>query len=309
MGEEQKSNVILKMQHISKAYGGIKALDDVELEVKRGEILCLLGENGAGKSTLMKILSGVVIPNEGEVFLEGEKINIKNPNIAHEYGISTVHQELIQFPDMTIMENIYAGRYPKKNGLIDFKELRHRTEALMDELGIHFDPGEYVRNLSVAQRQLVEIMKALSFHSKIIIFDEPTSSLTSEETNILFKIIADLKKKGISQIYISHRLEDIFAIGDRISVLRDGKNSGGGMVKDMDSDQVIALMVGRNIENQFPKEKTEIGDVILKVENINNKNVKNASFELRRGEVLGFGGLVGAGRSRTDAGCYGIGQG
>lgn len=297
MGEEQKSNVILKMQHISKAYGGIKALDDVEFEVKRGEILCLLGENGAGKSTLMKILSGVVIPNEGEVFLEGEKINIKNPNIAHEYGISTVHQELIQFPDMTIMENIYAGRYPKKNGLIDFKELRHRTEALMDELGIHFDPGEYVRNLSVAQRQLVEIMKALSFHSKIIIFDEPTSSLTSEETNILFKIIADLKKKGISQIYISHRLEDIFAIGDRISVLRDGKNSGGGMVKDMDSDQVIALMVGRNIENQFPKEKAEIGDVILKVENISNKNVKNASFELRRGEVLGFGGLVGAGRS------------
>lgn len=291
------AETILKMEHISKVYGGIKALDDVELTVQRGEILCLLGENGAGKSTLMKILSGVVVPNHGEIFLEGSKIHVKNPSDAHAYGISTVHQELIQFPDMTIMENIYIGRYPKKNGLIDFGELKEMTLRLMDELGIHFDPFEYIRNLSVAQRQLVEIMKALSFHAKIIIFDEPTSSLTSEETAILFHIISDLKKKGISQIYISHRLEDIFAIGDRITVLRDGKNSGGGMVKDLDNDQVIGLMVGRNIENQFPKEATEIGDVVLKVEDINNEKVKHASFTLRKGEVLGFGGLVGAGRT------------
>lgn len=285
------------MRHISKIYGGIKALDNVDLELRKGEILCLLGENGAGKSTLMKILSGVVQPNEGEIELEGKTMAIRNPHIAHEYGISTVHQELIQFPDMTIMENIYVGRYPKKNGLVDFKELRRMTEALMDELGIHFEPNEYIRNLSVAQRQLVEIMKALSFDSKIIIFDEPTSSLTSEETAILFRIIADLKKRGISQIYISHRLEDIFAIGDRIAVLRDGKNSGGGMVSDLNTDQIISLMVGRNVDNQFPKESTEIGDVVLRVENICNERVKNASFELRRGEVLGFGGLVGAGRS------------
>lgn len=285
------------MRHISKIYGGIKALDNVDLELRKGEILCLLGENGAGKSTLMKILSGVVQPNEGEIELEGRTMAIRNPHIAHEYGISTVHQELIQFPDMTIMENIYVGRYPKKNGLVDFKELRRMTAALMDELGIHFEPNEYIRNLSVAQRQLVEIMKALSFDSKIIIFDEPTSSLTSEETAILFRIIADLKKRGISQIYISHRLEDIFAIGDRIAVLRDGKNSGGGMVSDLNTDQIISLMVGRNVDNQFPKERTEIGDVVLRVENICNERVKNASFELRRGEVLGFGGLVGAGRS------------
>lgn len=246
---------------------------------------------------MMKILSGVVPPSAGEIFLNGQKIDLKNPEIAHHYGISTVYQELIQFSDMTIMENIFVGRYPKKNGLVDFSELKKRTLELMDELNIHFEPDEYIRNLSVAQRQLVEIMKAVSFHSKIIIFDEPTSSLTTEETAILFRIIDDLKKKNISMIYISHRLEDIFAIGDRITVLRDGRNSGGGMVKELNTDQVIALMVGRNVENQFPKKKVTIGKEILRVEHIQNEKVKDASFSLRKGEVLGFGGLVGAGRT------------
>lgn len=291
------SQTILKMQGISKVYGGIKALDKVDLTLEEGEILCLLGENGAGKSTLMKILSGVVQPSEGEIFLYDKKVELKNPSIAHQHGISTVYQELIQFPDMTIMENIYMGRYPKKAGLVDFNELKKRTLALMDELDIHFDPDAYIRDLSVAQRQLVEIMKAVSYDSKIIIFDEPTSSLTAEETEILFRIIAALKKKKVSLIYISHRLEDIFAIGDRITVLRDGKNSGGGMVKDLNTDQVISLMVGRNLENQFPKAKVEIGKEILRVEHITNEKVKDASFSLRRGEVLGFGGLVGAGRT------------
>lgn len=291
------SKTILQMKGISKRYGGITALDNVEFDLLEGEILCLLGENGAGKSTLMKILSGVVPPSAGEIFLNGQKIDLKNPEIAHHYGISTVYQELIQFPDMTIMENIFVGRYPKKNGLVDFSELKKRTLELMDELNIHFEPDEYIRNLSVAQRQLVEIMKAVSFHSKIIIFDEPTSSLTTEETAILFRIIDDLKKKNISMIYISHRLEDIFAIGDRITVLRDGRNSGGGMVKELNTDQVIALMVGRNVENQFPKKKVPIGEEILRVEHIQNEKVKDASFSLRKGEVLGFGGLVGAGRT------------
>lgn len=291
------SKTILQMKGISKRYGGITALDNVEFDLLEGEILCLLGENGAGKSTLMKILSGVVPPSAGEIFLNGQKIDLKNPEIAHHYGISTVYQELIQFSDMTIMENIFVGRYPKKNGLVDFSELKKRTLELMDELNIHFEPDEYIRNLSVAQRQLVEIMKAVSFHSKIIIFDEPTSSLTTEETAILFRIIDDLKKKNISMIYISHRLEDIFAIGDRITVLRDGRNSGGGMVKELNTDQVIALMVGRNVENQFPKKKVPIGEEILRVEHIQNEKVKDASFSLRKGEVLGFGGLVGAGRT------------
>ena len=200
------ANTILKMEGISKSYGGIKALDNVRLELQEGEILCLLGENGAGKSTLMKILSGVVLPGSGEMYLNGQKIHIRNPQLAHEYGISTVYQELVQFSDMTIMENIFMGRYPKKNGFVDFKELRNMTLRLMDELDIHFEPGEYIRNLSVAQRQLVEIMKAVSFNSKIIIFDEPTSSLTMEETAILFRIIAGLKKKKIFMIFAFLRI-------------------------------------------------------------------------------------------------------
>lgn len=245
----------------------------------------------------MKILSGVIEPSEGEIFLEDKKINIKNPNIAHHLGISTVHQELVQFADMTIMENIYMGRYPKKGGLVDFKTLKEKTLALMDSLDIHFNPFSYIRDLSVAQRQMVEIMKAVSFDSKIIIFDEPTSSLTTEETTVLFRIIADLKSRGISMVYISHRLEDIFAIGDRITVLRDGRNSGGGMVSELNTDQVISLMVGRNVENQFPKVHVDIGEEILRVEHISNEYVKDASFVLHKGEILGFGGLVGAGRT------------
>jgi len=291
------TNTVLKMQGISKVYGGIRALDKVDFELVKGEILCLLGENGAGKSTLMKILSGVVQPSEGEVYLNDKKVDISHPNIAHQMGISTVHQELVQFSDLTIMENIYMGRYPKTNGLVNFHKLKEKTLQLMDELDIHFNPHTYIRDMSVAQRQLVEIMKAVSFDSQIIIFDEPTSSLTTEETEILFRIIADLKQRGISIIYISHRLEDIFAIGDRITVLRDGKNSGGGIVSEMDTDRVISLMVGRNVDNQFPKVKGDIGEEILRVEHISNDKVKDISFHLRKGEVLGFGGLVGAGRT------------
>lgn len=285
------------MEGISKNYGGVKAVQDVNLELYKGELLCLLGENGAGKSTLMKVLSGVIQPTSGKIFIDNKEVNVSNPNIAYELGISTVHQELVQFSDMTISENIYIGRYTKKNGLVDFKALRDMTLKLMEELNIYFDPDAYIRGLSVAQRQLVEIMRAVSFDSKIIIFDEPTASLTSEETNILFRIIKDLKRKGVSIIYISHRMEDIFKIGDRIVVLRDGRNSGGGLVKDLNIDKVIELMVGRSLEKQFPKEEIEIGEEILEVKNFNNEDVKDASFTLRRGEILGFGGLVGSGRT------------
>lgn len=285
------------MKAISKNFGGVKALQDVDLDLHQGELLCLLGENGAGKSTLMKILSGVIQPTAGDILINGQKVNITDPHAAHLMGISTVYQELVQFPDMTIAENIFMGRYPKKNGLVDFKALREKTLALMDELDIRFDPEAYIRSLSIAQRQLVEIIKAISFDSKIVIFDEPTSSLTSEETAILFRIIGSLKDKGVSIIYISHRMEDIFTIGDRIVVLRDGKNSGSGLVKDLNVDSVIEMMVGRSLERQYPKEHAEIGEEILRVENITNECVKNASFSLRKGEVLGFGGLVGAGRT------------
>ncbi|MDR7871391.1 MAG: sugar ABC transporter ATP-binding protein [Tissierellaceae bacterium] len=285
------------MKGISKSYGGVQALQDVDLELYHGELLCLLGENGAGKSTLMKVLSGVIQPTKGDIFINDEKVNITNPNVAHSLGISTVHQELVQFPDMKISENIFMGRYPKKKGIVSFKALRKTTLDLMDKLNIHFDPDAYIRSLSIAQRQLVEIMKAISFNSKIIIFDEPTASLTREETNILFRIIGELKSRGVSIIYISHRMEDIFTIGDRIVVLRDGKNSGSGLVEDLDVDRVIEMMVGRSLDKQFPKEHIEIGEEIFRVENITNEHVKNASFTLKKGEILGFGGLVGAGRT------------
>ncbi|WP_288550434.1 sugar ABC transporter ATP-binding protein [uncultured Brachyspira sp.] len=289
--------LILKMEGITKSFSGIKALDNVNLDLYEGETLCLLGENGAGKSTLMKILSGVITPSKGNIYLYGNKINIKNPSIAHKMGISTVYQELIQFSDMNVMENLFIGRYPKKYGFVNFNALKRMTIKLMEELNIFISPTAYIRDLSIAKRQLIEIMKAVSFNSKIIIFDEPTSSLTLEESNILFDIIKRLKSKNISLIYISHRLEDIFYIGDRIIVLRDGANSGGGLVKYLDNDKVVSLMVGRDIKNQFPKLQAKLGDEILRVENIENEKVHKASFVLKRGEILGFGGLIGAGRS------------
>ena len=294
---EIMAETLLEMQGITKQYGGILALDSVNFKLYQGELLCLLGENGAGKSTLMKILSGVEQPSAGEIVFAGAKVNIPNADKAHLLGISTVYQELVQFPDMTISENIFMGRHPKKMGLCSFKELRKMTLALMNQVNIHFDPDTYIRNLSVAQRQLVEIMKAVSFNAKVIIFDEPTSSLTREETDILFRIIAQLKADGVSIIYISHRLEDIFAIGDRAVVLRDGRNSGEGLVKDLSRDDIISMMVGRSLENQFPKEKVAPGSEVLRVEGITNQWVKGASFTLRKGEVLGFGGLIGAGRT------------
>ena len=257
----------------------------------------MLGENGAGKSTLIKILSGVEKPTSGEIELNGKSIILKDPKSAHEAGFSTVYQEMVQLPRMTIAENIFIGRYPLKNGLIDFAKLQQMTLALMDRLDIHFDPNVKIGALSIAQRQLVEIMKALSFDSQVIIFDEPTSSLTNEETTILFRIIRNLKEEGISIIYISHRLEDVFEIGDRAMVLRDGENSGDGMVKDLTNDDIIAMMVGRSLKNRFPKRKAKIGKEILRVEHIINPRVKDVSFTLHEGEVLGFGGLVGAGRS------------
>ena len=289
---------VLKMENISKSFGGIKALNNVNLILYEGETLCLLGENGAGKSTLIKIISGIITPDSGSITLYDQKISIKSPDMAHKYGISTVHQELVQFSDMTVMENIFIGRYPKKYGFINYSLLRRMTVKLMEQINIFISPSAYIRDLSIAQRQLIEIIKAISFNSNIIIFDEPTSSLTLEETQILFDIIKRLKDKNISLIYISHRLEDIFSIGDRIVVLRDGMNSGDGFIKELNQDKVISLMVGRDIQNQFPKlEIDNIDKEILRVENINNDKIHNASFILKKGEILGFGGLIGAGRS------------
>ena len=274
---------VLEMKNISKNFGGVHALSDVTLELKKGEVLCLVGENGAGKSTLMKILSGVVKPTSGSILLNGNEVHIENPTQAYQLGISIVHQELVQIPYMSIAENIYIGRYPKKMGQIDFAQLRKNTLDLMDRLDVHFDPDSKISRYSVAHRQLIEILKALSYNSSVIIFDEPTAALTTDECEILYRIVRDLKKQGISIIFISHRMADIFEIGDRVHVLRDGKTSGGGMVSELSEKEIVRMMVGRTLDQQFGEKNNTPGEVVLEVRNLTNERLHGISFSLRKG--------------------------
>ena len=297
---------ILKMKNIDKSYGGIHALKNVSIELKRGEVLCLCGENGAGKSTLMKILSGVESATSGEIYVDGKRVVISKPIDAFNLGISMVHQELIQIVDMTIAENIYVGRYKMKGGLIDSKALKEDTEELLSRLGLHFDPNSMVRQYSIANRQLIEIAKALSHELSIIIFDEPTAALTIEETENLYRIIRKLKTDGIAVILISHRMEDIFAVGDRVAVLKDGENSGILDVATATTDDIVRLMIGRQMTQQFPKKTNEIGDIVLEVCHIKNDRVHDVSFKLRKGEILGIAGLVGAGRTELLRAVFGV---
>lgn len=297
---------ILEMNHISKAYGGIHALNDVSLSLKKGEVLCLCGENGAGKSTLMKILAGVETPTSGEIFIDGMQVHIAKPIDAIHLGISMVHQELVQIEDMSIAENIFIGRYETRNGFIDEKALRSRTLELMERLNIKFEPNSLIRQYSVAHRQLIEIVKALSHEASIIIFDEPTAALTLEETETLYKIIRHLREEKIAVILISHRMEDIYAVGDRVQVLRDGEVSGGGEVSELSVDDIVKLMVGRQITQQFPEKTNRQGEVLMTVNHLDNNNIYDISFELRKGEILGIGGLVGAGRTELLRAIYGL---
>ena len=291
---------LLEMRAITKIYGRTTVLDAVDFSVRSGEVHALVGENGAGKSTLMKILCGNVKPENGKIYMNGTEVRITNSREAHENGISIVYQELVQAPLLSVAENIFMGKIPhNKAGFIRNKELSEQAQAIMERIHVDFGSNDRLDSLSIAQRQMVEILKALSYNVKLIVFDEPTSSLTKEESEILFGIINQLKKDGIAVIYISHRMQEIFRLSDRITVLRDGH-----MIKTLDTkktseDEIIPLLVGRDLSNMYPKEEAQIGTEILKVENLNNKYVKDISFSLRRGEILGFGGLVGAGRTET----------
>lgn len=300
------SKEILRMSNISKKFGVVHALSNVNLTLNEGEVLCLVGENGAGKSTLMNILTGIYQPTSGEIYLNDELTTFSSPSDAYKKGLSIVHQELVQIPKLTIAENIFAGRYPKTNGLVDFEKMYKQTEELMDRINIHFDPKSTVQEYSIAQCQLIEIVKALSYDSKIIVFDEPTATLTIDESKILYGIIRKLKEQGVGVIFISHRMDDIFEIGDRVTVLKDGKNSGDGLVKDLDENKIISMMVGRTLDSQFGEKHNKPGEVVLKVENLNSDKVKNINFEVKAGEVLGFGGLIGAGRTETLQAIFGI---
>ena len=297
---------ILEMKHISKDYGGIHALRDVDFNLKKGEVLCLCGENGAGKSTLMKILTGVEKPSKGDIFLHGKLTHINKPIDAYRQGISIVHQELVQIPDMTIAENIFVGRYDKKACFIDYKALTEKTNQLMERLGIHYNPDAKIRQYSVAQRQLIEIMKALSYDSSIIVLDEPTAALTLDETKILYHIIRKLKTEGVSIIFISHRMEDIYAVGDRIYVLKDGSYSGVAEVSDVSVEDIIKMMIGRDIGQQFVQKTNKVGEILLEVNGLTNEYIEDISFQVRAGEVVGFGGLIGARRTELLQAIYGV---
>lgn len=300
------SESILEMKHICKNYNGIPVLKDVSLTLQKGEVLCLCGENGAGKSTLMKILAGVETCTSGEIVIKGERARITRPVDAYNLGISMVHQELVQIEQMTVAENIFVGRYQSKLGLVDKKGLLRKMQELMDQLGISFPPDSLVRQYSVAHRQLIEIAKALSYHASIIVFDEPTAALTTTETETLYQIIRHLKTEGIAVILISHRMEDIFAVGDRIEVLRDGEQSGCAPVKNITVDDIVKMMIGRQITQQFPNKTNKIGGKILEVKHLTNRYLTDISFTLRKGEVLGVAGLVGAGRTELLRAIFGV---
>ena len=290
---------LLQMKGISKSYGGVEVLHSVDFDLRKGEVHALVGENGAGKSTLIKILGGAVTPEKGEIILNGEQVSINgyNPAKAHSNGISTVHQELMQAPELTVAENIFMGRYQRKGLSIDWKKMRDEAQVFIDEIEPKLKAGSLLGNLSMAERQMVEIAKAISYDSQIIIFDEPTSSLSEEETKTLFSIIRGLKEKGVSIIYISHRLEEIFEITDRTTVLRDGSIVGTVDTADVDKNTIISMMVGRDLSNLYPKEIVDPGEVVLEIEHLSSKFVNDISMNVRAGEVVGLGGLVGAGRS------------
>lgn len=297
---------IIELRGLCKFYGGVKALNDVSFALERGRIHALMGENGAGKSTLIKLLSGVEEPTFGEIYFCGDRITSFSPLNAHNLGISTVYQEPIQVMAVSISENIYAGRLPKnKLGFVDKRALRDKTVSLMQSIGITLDPDALLSSLSIAQRQLVEILKAVSFDSQLIIFDEPTSSLTFEETEMLYRIIRDLKKRGVTVVYISHRLEETFALCDTVTVLRDGRFVAQKPLKELDYDAIVRLMVGRNVE-MYTRDHIPGQDVVLQAENLENDQIHGVSFSVRRGEILGIGGLVGAGRTEVLRALFGI---
>ena len=298
---------LLEIKGITKRFPGVLALDNVSLDVYPGEVLALVGENGAGKSTLMKILSGVYRKDAGEILMDGKPIDITGPLHARQLGISIIYQELNVLNNMDIAENIFVGREKKKNGLVD-KRLQHEeARALLDRVGLQIDTHTRTGSLSTAQKQMVEVAKALSVHSRMIIMDEPTSSLTDKETEMLFDITRKLRADGVAIVFISHRMNEIFQIADRIAVMRDGQMVQSAAISEVTEHDIIAAMVGRDVKNLFVKEPAPIGDTALQVRGLSTKGfLKDISFYVRAGEIVGFAGLVGAGRSEVMRAVFGI---
>ena len=287
------------MRGIVKTFPGVKALDNVSLEVNAGEVHALLGENGAGKSTLIKVLGGIYKPDAGEIYIEDKKVNIEKVTDARDLGVSIIHQELMLVPEMTVAENIYMGREVASHGFTDARTMEKKAEEFIEAFGLSFHSSDKVKSLSIANQQMVEIIKAVSFGAKIIVMDEPTSSLTDKEVEKLFDCIRDLKRKNIGIIYISHRMSELYEITDKITVLRDGEYIDTVDTRSVDQKHLIALMVGRTMSSYYTKDSTPSDDVILEVEGMKDEKgrVDDVSFALKKGEILGFSGLIGAGRS------------
>ncbi len=299
---------LLQIKNVSKSFSGVKVLNSVDLNVKKGSVHALMGENGAGKSTLMKCLFGIYKQDEGEFYLEGEEFNFTDPKHALENGVSMVHQELNQVNQRTAVDNIWLGRYPKKGLFVDENKMLEDTEALFARIDVKMDLTKKLSELSVSQRQMVEIAKAVSYDAKVIVLDEPTSSLTEKEVEKLFEIMRTLKSQGIGIIYISHKMEEIFEITDEVTVLRDGNYVGTEKTETLTMDKIINMMVGRDLEHRFPPKSNNPGDLWLEAKNITTfyePKVKDVSIDLRKGEILGISGLVGSRRTELVEAIFG----
>lgn len=298
--EQSNSSPLLEMRGIEKSFPGVKALSGVDLTVHRGEVLALLGENGAGKSTLMKVLGGAHQPDRGTILIDGHETTYATPHDSQQAGVSIIYQEFNLIPALTVRENLFLGRETTSRGFLRRREERQQAQALFERMGVSIDPEALCRDLSVSQQQVVEIAKALSQDARILVLDEPSAALTNAEVDRLFEIIQDLKSRGLGLIYISHRLEEVFAIADRVSVLRDGAHVGSASIDELNKDKLITLMVGRELTEEFPARNITLGEPLLEVENLSRGEVvKDVSFSIRRGEILGLTGLMGAGRTET----------
>ena len=307
----QINDSILVLDKINKSFPGVHALKDMSFSVRKGEVHAICGENGAGKSTLMKVVTGVYRQDSGDIYVDGKKVDIKSPNNAFDQGIAIMYQETSLFNEMTILENMFLNHeIMRKIGpipVLDYRAMEARVSAIFQKMNVRLDLNAKVRDIGMASKQLVEIAKALTFNSKILIMDEPTASLTDREVTALFEIIRNLKAEGVSIVYISHRLEEIFEICDRVTVIRDGEFISCTDVKDTTKDRLVADMVGREVTSYYPKEEVEVGDVQIELKDICQTNLLyNVSLNVRRGEIVGLSGLAGAGRTELAQAVCGI---
>ena len=303
--EQQGASFVMEARGISKSFPGVKALDNVDINIHKGEVVALLGENGAGKSTLIKVLSGVYQPDEGEIYLNGNRVKFEVPLEAKLAGIGVIHQELNYVPTVSIAENIFMGNIPKKNGFVDYKKMYAESRKIMQEVGLELDPKMDMGSCSVAQKQLIEIAKVISNNAKVIIMDEPTSALNDIEVEHLFAFIKKAKSDGISIFYISHKLDELFEVADRVVVMRDGCVTGQVMIKDATKKDLIARMVGRDLTDMYPKTLGKAGEDILEVEGLTTKWIRDVSFTAKRGEIFGIYGLMGSGHQEIGTAIFG----